>query len=101
MASSLYRVQRTSTPGTDLLVTLNVINEAFAKLKLLRAAMIQQKDGSAGTAADYVTPAAVFGFVDSDNALSSTVAKAAFEELDSFVSNGGPSLEQCCARFKQ
>ena len=70
MASSLYRVQRTSTPGTDLLVTLNVINEAFAKLKLLRAAMIQQKDGSAGTAADYVTPAAVFGFVDSDNALS-------------------------------
>lgn len=101
MASSMYRVQRTSTPGTDLLVTLNTINEAFAKLKLLRAAMVQQKDGSAGNATDYVTPAAVFGFVDGNGAVSSTVAKAAFEEIDSFVGNGGPSLEQCCARFKQ
>jgi hypothetical protein len=87
--------------GRELLDTLEQISDAFARLKRIRLAMIQQKDGSAGNATDFVTMAAVFGFVNESDAVTSSVAQAAFAEIDSFVGNGGPSLEQCTSRFKQ
>jgi hypothetical protein len=104
MASALYHVRTDSTQtasGRELLDVLNQINQLFGRLTTIRAAMIQQKDGSSGTATDYVTMATVFGIVDASNTISSTVAQSAFAEIDSFYGNGGPSLTQCCARFKQ
>lgn len=46
--------------------------------------------------------AAVFKFNNGDGTtLDSGVALAAFDELAAFIANGGPSLVQCAARFKQ
>jgi hypothetical protein len=33
--------------------------------------------------------------------LSSATALAAYNEINSFIGNGGPSLTQCCAKLKQ
>jgi hypothetical protein len=104
MASNLYRVRTgtTATPmGRELLDTLEQIGDAFARLQRLFAAMTQERDGNAGNDTDFVTPAAVFGFTDASDTLSSSVAHNAYEEINAFVGNGGPSLQQCCARLKQ
>ncbi len=43
----------------------------------------------------YKTVQNVFGFKTEDG------AQLSFNEINSFMGNGGPSLEQCCARHKQ
>jgi hypothetical protein len=104
MATNLFRVRTgaTATPsGRELLDTIETIAEAFSRLNRIFDAMTQQKDGAAGNATDFVTPAAVFGFVDAADALSSATALAAYNEINSFIGNGGPSLKQCCAKLKQ
>jgi hypothetical protein len=105
MAAETFRVKPSAafspTLGPQLLNTLENINQSFAQLQLIRLAMIQQQDDGSGTDSAFVTPASMFGFVDSGGSLSSTVAHQAFSEIDSFVSNGAAALQQCCARFKQ
>lgn len=104
MAANLYRIKQASRPavGQELLDVLSQINDAFARLKLIRLAMIQEEDDANNNDASFTTVANQFGFVASDGTtITPSVAHAAFLEIDSFVSNGGPSLEQCCARFKQ
>lgn len=104
MATSLYRIRTTTAataPGRELLDVLESLGDNFARLKRIFAAMTQEKDGNAGDATDFVTPATTFGYVDGSNAITSSVAKASYDEINSFIGNGGPSLEQCCARHKQ
>ncbi len=106
MAATIFRINPSKafsgTLGPQLLNAIENLNQSFAQLLLLRAALIQQKDGSAGDDTDYVTPAAIFGFVGSDGlTLSSTTAHAAFSEIDSMVAACTASLQQMAARFKQ
>lgn len=104
MPTSLYRIRRgvTSTQvGNEFLGAIEQLANAFGALERIRAAMIQDKDGAVGDDTDWVTPATQFGFVDAAGNVSSAVAHAAFNELDSFYGNGGPALTQFCARLKQ
>ena|ERR1051325_3729171 len=103
MAAAVYPVKvPQSQQAAELLQLLATINDTYARLLTVRAAMIQEKDGSAGNATDYVTISKRFQFLNADGVtIDSTVAMNAFLELDTFVTNGGPSLQQCCARFKQ
>jgi hypothetical protein len=102
MAANLYRLDRSHPLAVELLACLQGISDNFAKLKNLRLAMIQDKDGATGTKTDYVTIAGLYGYLSAtQQADDGTVALASFAEIDAFVSNGGPSLEQCCARHKQ
>lgn len=97
MATAYFPMNQSpaTTRGRELLDDLETVNQAFSRLELHRAAIIQEKDGNAGDATDYVTPAVVYGFT------SSTVAKNGFAELDSFISNCSAALKQCCAKFRQ
>lgn len=100
MATNLYRLRTGATAtasGRELLDTLEQIGDAFARLKRIFAAMTQQKDDTT----DYTTMAGVFGFIDAANAIDEPTAEAAYNEINAFIGNGGPSLEQCCARLKQ
>lgn len=94
MASNLYRIKRgtgSTELGNRLLGALDQLSDAFSVIERLRAAIVQEKDGSAGDDTDYVTPATLFGFVAADGTtISSAVAHAAFGELDSFYGNAGP-----------
>ena len=105
MAAEIFRVipskAFSGTLGPQLLNVVENLNQSFAQLLLLRAAMIQEKDGTAGDDTDWVTAAATFGFVDSGGNLSSAVAHAAFNEIDSMQNTCGASLQQMCARFRQ
>lgn len=104
MAANIYRIRTGATAtrsGARLLGALETLQEAFDQVKRERLAIIQEKDGAAGNASDYATPAAIYGFVDGSDAIQGSVAMAAFTELDSFVGNGAAALEQCCARFRQ
>lgn len=88
--------------GREQLDSLETLSVAWANVKRLFAAHTQQKDGSAGDATDHVTPATVFGYLDAPGgSVSSATAKAAYDEVNSMIGNAGPSLEQCCAKFKQ
>jgi len=95
MATNLYTIDRTKSLGSQLLNLLERIDSDFAAVKSLFAAMTQQKDGNTGTATDFVTPTATFGYSDT------TVAQASYAEINSFIGNAGPSLEQCAARHRQ
>jgi hypothetical protein len=96
------RTGATATPsGRELLDTMETLAEAFARLERIFAAWTQQKDGAAGNATDHVTPAGMFGFVTSADILDSATALAAYNEINSFIGNGGPSLKQACAKLKQ
>jgi len=105
MAAANFRIDLTKAISPNvagqLLNVLENINQSFAQLLTIRAAMIQQKDGTSGTASDWVTMSTLFGFVDNTDTISSTVAMNAFTAIDSFNTSGGPSLTQCCAQFKQ
>lgn len=105
MAAQNFRIDLAKAVSPNiagqLLNTLETINQAFAQLLTIRAAMIQEKDGTSGTATDWVTVSNMFGFVDNTDAISSTVAMNAFTAIDTFNTSGGPSLQQCCAQFKQ
>jgi|SRR6266853_2889980 len=106
MASNHFQVRQGSTAtasGRELLDTLETIGDAFGRLKRIFDAMTQQKDGATGTATDYVTPANIFGVTTSVtvDTLDSTVMQNAYNEINAFIGNGGPSLTQCCAKFKQ
>jgi hypothetical protein len=99
MASNLYRIDDTKVLGAQALNLLARIGADFAQLKALRLKLIQSRDGDGSSATHYVETAALFGYVDAaGDSDSGTVARASFEEIDAFVSNGGPSLEQCSAR---
>lgn len=108
MSAQIFRVNPSKafsgTLGPQLLNAIENLNQSYAVLLTLRAAMIQQKDANTGgdPDSDYATIAATFGFVGSDGTtLSNAVAHQAFLEIDSMVGNGGPSLTQLAARFKQ
>ena len=58
MPTQLYRVRTGSTAttsGRELLDTMEQLADAFARLTRIRAAMIQQKDGTTDTDGDFVT----------------------------------------------
>jgi len=104
MAANIYRVLRGNSAtglGNNLLGCVDLLASGYYALEQIRAAMIQQKDGNVGDDTDWVTVAKEFGFVDANGAVSSAVAHAAFNELDSFYGNAGPALTQFCARMKQ
>lgn len=102
MAANLYRLDGSQALGNQLRDLLGRIGDDFAKLKTLRLAMLQMRDGDGSQAAHYALNAVIFGYRQQDgDPDDGAVAKASFEELDSFVGNGGPSLEQCCARHRQ
>jgi hypothetical protein len=105
MAAQIFRIKPglafSPILGPQLLNVIENLNASFSTLLNLRAALIQEKDSALGTDPDYVTPAAIFGFVDGTGALSSAVAHLAFTEIDTFVTTAQASLQQMCARFKQ
>jgi len=104
MASNLYRIRTGSTgtmSGRELIDTMETLASAYATIRRINLAMVQQKDGTTGTATDYLTTSEIFGFVTETDALSSDVARVAFLELDSMIQAIGPALEQACSRFKQ
>ena len=88
--------------GRELLDTLEQIGRSYGDLKRIFAAMTQQKDGDGTQDSHFAVNAAVFGFTDSGgSAASNADAKKAYDEINSFIGNGGAALEQCCARLKQ
>jgi hypothetical protein len=106
MAAEIFRINPgkafSGTLGPTLLNVIENLNQSFAQLLLLRAAIIQQEDDNSGTDTAFVTPAATFGFVGPDGlTLSSTVAHQAFTEIDSMQNTCAAALQQMCARFKQ
>jgi len=104
MAADIYEVDRSKPLGNQLLNLLERIGSDFAQLKALFAAVTQQRDGTSDVDASYVTPARVLGYLASGGAAPDTTgarARASYNELNSFIGNGGPSLEQCCARHRQ
>jgi hypothetical protein len=77
---------------------------AWDELKRQRLAMIQMKDANAGDASDWATMNAMYKFVNpTDGTTDSTnqQAFAAFQELDSLVSNHIAAIDQAIARFRQ
>lgn len=106
MATNLYPIARSgslSRPnGLELLATIEQLSDAWQKLQALRTAIIQEKDGAAGNATDYVTPAKTFGFTTVAGAADDgTVALAAFTEIDACTTTAGAAVTQLCGRFKQ
>lgn len=106
MATNLYPVARSGAlakpNGQELLAAVEQLSDAWTKLMTLRDAIIQEKDGAAGNATDYVTPAKLFGFTDVAGALDNgTVAMAAFTEIDSCRTAANAAVTQLCARLKQ
>ena len=101
---AVYNIDRTSPLGNQLLNLLERISADFAQLRQLRLVMIEQREGQDGSqVSHYVDVAAAFKYLNGvgGTADNGTVAKASFEEIDAFVGNGGPSLEQCAARHRQ
>ena len=101
---AVYNMDRTSPLANQLLNLLERMSADFALLQQLRLTMIQQREGQDGSqVAHYAEVAAAFKYLNGigGTADDGTVAKASFEELDAFVGNGGPSLEQCAARHRQ
>lgn len=104
MASNWYRVRTGATAtvnGRRLIDDLTQLGDAFARCQQDWAALTQERDGTTGTSADYVTPAAAFGFVDAADILDPTVAQAAYAELGSLIATCEAALEQGVARFRQ
>lgn len=104
MATALYKIRTGATAtncGRELVSALEQLSDAHSRIERLRAAIIQEKDGTAGDATDFATPAIQFGFTDAGDAISSSVAMAAFAEIDSFYGNCTAALTQLCARMKQ
>ncbi|HYE77933.1 MAG TPA: hypothetical protein VEI97_08105 [bacterium] len=88
--------------GRDLLATLEQIGDGFARLARHFDAMGQQKDGDGTQASHFAVVAAVYGFTDSGgSAASNADAKAAYDEMNSFIGNCGAALKQICAKLKQ
>lgn len=66
-----------------------------------RKAMIEAKDSATNTAADYVTDANVWQFLDAPGGVpNSAKAKAGFEEIDTLFAVCDAAIRQACARFK-
>lgn len=102
MAAPIYRIDRASTLGNQLLNLLDRINADFAQLKTLRLAMIQQRTGDGSAPSHFAEMAKMFGYLQADGTPDTgAVAQGSFMEIDSWVANGGPSLEQCGARHRQ
>jgi hypothetical protein len=106
MAAQTYRIDLAKANYANLagqlLNVLENLNQSFVQLQLIRAAMIQQRDSSLGTSADWVTMSQCFGFVDPVlDTISSTIAMSAFTAIDSMNTTCASSLQQTCAQFKQ
>ena len=104
MPTNLYRVRTGSnaTPsGRRLLDKITLLRRAFADVEEERDAMVQQKDGTANDATDHVTQSTLYGFVDSSDVISSSVARASFLELDAAVQAIDDAIKQLAARHLQ
>lgn len=106
MAAVIYRINSSKafspTMGQALLNVIENLNQSYAQLLLLRAAMIQERDASSGAASDWATMAGVFGFVGSDGAtIDNPTAQAAFAAIDTVNTTCTAALQQMCAQFKQ
>lgn len=101
MAATVFRADRTKALTNQLLGLLDRIGTDFAQLKAVFATMTQYKDGDGSQVSHFAEVQSAFGFKDAAGAASNTVAKGSYDEINSFIGNGGPSLEQCVARHRQ
>lgn len=82
MARTHYEVDEGLKPARDLMDTLRSLRAAWDAYQNVRGCLVNQKDGSADNATDFVTIAANYGYTASNGATVSANARASFLEID-------------------
>lgn len=107
MAATIVRYDKTAEPMRTLTAALQMIREGRELLTRARAIMLQYRDGSGASAADYDQLASAAVFVAGDYADANTAAKASFDEIDSLylklttdgsVTGVMTAITQACAK---